>query len=335
MSSVRMGLVAAAVFVCAASGTALAQQKPRPGAAKHPRIKFDREEHDFGEGLGGPIYKTQFHFQNVGTDFLVIKKIRSSCGCTAAVPSVRRIGPGGRGTLKVKFDSGGREGLQTGSVWIYTNDPVEPVVRVRFKVDIIGAVLASDDDLHFGVFYKDESRERTFTIRYTGKEPFAITRMETSAGFIKAWYEKMKEWDKKGYVVHVRVMGKAPVGDFTETIKVYTDITKDYPVTVTLIGRVVSEVEIVPVAVRLRSHVRRRTVMVRKRRGGSFRITGVTTSLPYLTADFTTVTKGREYRVAVHLPGNAPKGVHEGRVVVRTDIPDEPEISFPVYVTVR
>jgi len=330
-----MGVVAALFLCCCPSRPALSAGEQKAAGAKGPRIKFDRAEPDFGKGLAGPVYSTEFHFRNVGDDILIIDRTRTTCGCTGGITSMTRLAPGGKGVLKVNFNSFGREGLQTGSVYIYSNDPENPASRVRYKIELTGTVKVSDDDLHCGVFHRGEVRSRTFTVQFTGEEAFSIERIETSASYVRARYEKMKEWDKKGYAVHAEIAADAPLGDFAERVDVYTNITKDRPVSVKLIGRVLSHVEIVPVAVRLRSRVRTRSATVRKTHGGPFRITGSNSTLPYVSIRVQTNTKGREYRITVGLRPSAPKGRHEGRIILETDMPEEPKISIPVYVSIR
>jgi hypothetical protein len=75
-----------------------------------PVITFEKNKHDFGTLVEGEVVEYNFKFTNTGDADLLIVKAAASCGCT--VPDYPRelIKPGGTGSLKVKFDSGGKSG---------------------------------------------------------------------------------------------------------------------------------------------------------------------------------------------------------------------------------
>ena len=85
-------------------------------------IDFEKTNHDFGEIKDGDIVETIFTFSNSGNSDLRILNATGSCGCT--VPEYPRdvpIGPGETGTIKVKFDSSNKPGMQRKTVTLTTN----------------------------------------------------------------------------------------------------------------------------------------------------------------------------------------------------------------------
>jgi hypothetical protein len=61
--------------------------------------------------------------RNFGAADLVIKEVKSNCGCTAAQPSRNVIPPGQEATLQNYYDPHGKQGDTGSKVTILTNDP--------------------------------------------------------------------------------------------------------------------------------------------------------------------------------------------------------------------
>ena len=85
-------------------------------------IEFNKTNHDFGQINDGEIVETTFQFTNSGKSDLIISNASGSCGCT--VPDYPRdipIKPGESNTIKVKFDSSNKPGMQRKTVTLVTN----------------------------------------------------------------------------------------------------------------------------------------------------------------------------------------------------------------------
>jgi hypothetical protein len=77
-----------------------------PGSADaDPKIVAEKRDFQFGSILQGEKIAHVFKFHNAGDAPLHIEKVRTSCGCTAAVLSAKAILPGETGELKSTFDS--------------------------------------------------------------------------------------------------------------------------------------------------------------------------------------------------------------------------------------
>jgi hypothetical protein len=77
-----------------------------------------------------------FNLTNEGKSELIIRNVRSSCGCTAVAPSKKVIAPGESVPIKVTFDSRGKRGRQSKSVTVITNDPKTPTSMLRISCNI-------------------------------------------------------------------------------------------------------------------------------------------------------------------------------------------------------
>lgn len=104
--------------------------------ANAPVIKFDSKIFDFGPIKQGESVDYEYTFTNEGKSDLIIRKTKASCGCTAIMPGENIIPPGGKGSIKVKFNSRGKKGPQNKSITITNNDPNNPSLQLRIKGNV-------------------------------------------------------------------------------------------------------------------------------------------------------------------------------------------------------
>jgi uncharacterized cupredoxin-like copper-binding protein len=102
-------------------------------AAKGPKIVFKNEKWNFGKIKQGMDPSYEFVFKNEGDATLNIGNVETSCGCAAALVSDKKIGPGKSGKIKVTFNSRGYAGEVVKSVYVDSDDPVNP--RVELKIE--------------------------------------------------------------------------------------------------------------------------------------------------------------------------------------------------------
>ena len=104
--------------------------------AEAPRAQFDRTEYDYGKIKAGEKVEYDFRLTNTGKKPLIIRKIKPSCGCTAAAPSKSELKPGESTTIHVTFDSTGRSGKDSKSITVITNDPRQPTINLVIHGEI-------------------------------------------------------------------------------------------------------------------------------------------------------------------------------------------------------
>ena len=103
------------LMLCGFTFASEAQQKLQPS------ITFDESRHDFESVLQGKIVDYLFKFQNIGDQPLIIENVLTSCGCTASEWSKAPIKQGGKGVIKVTFDSTGKIGSQRKVITVVSN----------------------------------------------------------------------------------------------------------------------------------------------------------------------------------------------------------------------
>ncbi len=124
------------LLVAIFSGTLMA---PLSAQQKEPLscIKFDRYSFNFGtlEQNQG-LYEYSFRFRNCSKRVpLIIKNVKTACGCTVPIYSKKPVPPGGEGFIKVRFDPNGRPGPFNKAITVYANTtPPFQILRIEGKV---------------------------------------------------------------------------------------------------------------------------------------------------------------------------------------------------------
>ncbi len=83
-------------------------------------FKFEKEFIDYGRIAQGSEGKRVFEFTNIGDAPLIIKNIKSTCGCTVPKKPEKPIMPGEKGQIEVSYDTK-RIGGFSKAITIYSN----------------------------------------------------------------------------------------------------------------------------------------------------------------------------------------------------------------------
>jgi hypothetical protein len=106
---------------------------------KAPRIGVDARTFSFGRVPNDRGVEHIFTVSNTGDAPLVIARVQTSCGCTAAMMESSVLKPGEAGRLRVSFNPRNMHQVVTRGVTIYSNDPVEPSVVLSISADVVEA----------------------------------------------------------------------------------------------------------------------------------------------------------------------------------------------------
>ncbi len=90
-------------------------------AAMKPVLVFEDTSYSFGTMKEGEVAVHEFHFANKGKTPLIITSAQGSCGCTVTEYPGEPIAPGEAATMKVTFNTAGKQGHQEKSVTLQTN----------------------------------------------------------------------------------------------------------------------------------------------------------------------------------------------------------------------
>ena len=106
--------------------------------ANAPVFKIESTTVDLGKIKGSTQNEVEFKFANEGKNDLIIRHIRSTCGCTAVQQGNQGIGikQGESSSIKAIFASGSYVGKVTKAIYVYTNDPKNSEVVLMLNADV-------------------------------------------------------------------------------------------------------------------------------------------------------------------------------------------------------
>lgn len=105
--------------------------------ANAPIASFESTQFNFGTIKQHEKADVRFSFKNTGKSDLIIRKVRSSCGCTTVTPSNTVIKPGEKSFIDAVFDAGVRKGRQHKVINIITNDPKNSQVNLIVSGEVV------------------------------------------------------------------------------------------------------------------------------------------------------------------------------------------------------
>jgi hypothetical protein len=93
---------------------------------------------DLGKIKGNTQNDVEFKFTNAGKNDLILRHIRSSCGCTAVQQGNQGVGikADESGSIKATFNSGSYKGKVTKAIYVYTNDPKNSEIVLMLNAEV-------------------------------------------------------------------------------------------------------------------------------------------------------------------------------------------------------
>lgn len=146
-----------------------------------PAVAVSAPDFDFGTVYQGENVRHAFTFTNKGSAPLVIEKVSSSCGCTAALASAKSLAPGESGEIQASFDSTRFRGSVSKTVYLYTNDPAQPMVQLQLRGNVREEVTIEPQQVHFGAVTPKRTVRSTVSLSNQGKAEVRLDGLETTA----------------------------------------------------------------------------------------------------------------------------------------------------------
>jgi hypothetical protein len=154
---------------------------------KGAKIKFAEDSFDFGKIKQGEVLTHVFVFQNEGEEILKIKRVQSSCGCTAALVTKQELAPGEKGELKVTFNSRGFRGKVTKYIYFDSNDQTQPTKKLFISAEIEvppqPRIALDRYSADAGLFLEGEEMRTRITITNKGELELAVNCSHKNATF--------------------------------------------------------------------------------------------------------------------------------------------------------
>jgi hypothetical protein len=111
------------------------------GLAQPKFVIIGGDEYNWGKvKIKDSPAKASVTFKNEGTENLIILKVKTSCGCTAAKPEKDTLLPGDTTVMNVELRLSGN-GLSSKTVTIETNDPAKKTTNYKLVYDIVRDII--------------------------------------------------------------------------------------------------------------------------------------------------------------------------------------------------
>ena len=155
-------------------------------AVATPRLAVQQADFDFGRVFAGQKVEHVFSFRNRGDTPLHIAKVRTSCGCTAALVSAKVVPPGGRGQVRASFDSSRFHGPVHKMIFLYTDDRSHPIFQFNLRGVVRPQLVAKPARIDLGTIAAGGFSRVAVELVNEGKGPVTLLDVRTTAPELKA-----------------------------------------------------------------------------------------------------------------------------------------------------
>ena len=297
-------------------------------AAAAPRIVCDRPALDFGERDEGETVHAEFVLRNVGDAPLRIDRLRPACGCTVATLDQPLLAPGSQTVVRVDFTLRGRQGPQSKSVTVQSDDPQTPYLTLWLN-GIVTRELALDPPyVNFGSLAPDAVVERE--VRLVSRRPeIVITNVVSDHPRIAVAGGGVPASGARSFAL--TTVPPLEPGQTRATVTVLTDHPSKAALRVFAVAYVPPAVRVLPAEVLLQRSAAApvaRTVVLYPGAASNFQVLGIDNPLPGVQVACQPASGG-SYRLDIRDLRPAPE--FDGCVIrVRTDLPTRPDIEIPI-----
>ncbi|MCP5003168.1 MAG: DUF1573 domain-containing protein [Planctomycetes bacterium] len=212
-------------------------------AYKKPEISFGNPDFDFGKIFKGEKVEHIYTFENLGKGVLEISKVKTSCGCTAAVLSNKTVQPGEKGEIKATFNSSSYGGKIRKNLTVFSNDTNTPLFKLSLSGEIIEEVTLKPKNVNFGSIHVGKQITKTITVSSLTELDLKIEKISASKPFVKA---VVKEKTEEGFLIQVSLKDHIKLGRFNGRIHVETNSKRQKKVTIPFFGEVVGDITTYP-----------------------------------------------------------------------------------------
>ena len=212
-------------------------------STQHPTIFFKDSDFNFGQIYKGQKVEHIYKFENRGKDTLKIKKVKTSCGCTAAILTADTIPPGETGEIKATFSSDSISGNINKSITVASNDPDTPNYRLTISGEIIKDLIINPEHIDFGSVFVGKKTSKTVSIKSQTEPDFKIKKITPSKPFIDASISEEKNGE---YIIKIALKHNSVIGRFSGGIYLETNSQIESTVNIPFFGEIEGDVTTYP-----------------------------------------------------------------------------------------
>lgn len=213
---------------------------------------FEKQSIDFGVVARGADCVTQLKLRNLYKEDIQIRKVTTSCGCSAARPSADVVASGQDAYIEISMDTKRFMRKKDSAALITLVEPTKGLVqevRIPLTVYIRTDVVLTPGIVNFGAVEQGAEAERKLSVAYAGRVDWKILGVQSPRPYITAQAnETSRNNGLVNYEISVTLAADAPAGVLRELLTIRTDDAANPEVPLPLEARVESEFTIQPVA---------------------------------------------------------------------------------------
>lgn len=282
---------------------------------------------DFGEREEGDVVEHSFVLENPGDKAVVIERVRTSCGCTAATPSAKVVGAGKSIELRAALNLKKRSGPQRKTVHVYCRDE-EKRLELVLQGQSLARMEMKPKFLFFGKIQPGIHVEKSLTIRAL-REELNPGKPQCSLDQVSCRLTKQQDGS---YTLTAGLENPEAVGDLRGTVKLPIYGGRE-TLSIPIYATVPKPIKVVPSSLFFPKQIKdkplRRRITLRSESKAPFSVLKV--DCPDPSADV--VIQSQKEGVAIILFSNLTPAALDGQdVVITTDAKDMPSITVPCTI---
>jgi len=304
---------------------------PADSNAKAPSIFSPEPTFNFGQQDSEKEVKHDFTIVNVGTDTLEVKNVRTSCGCTVAAMAKKVLAPGEETIVSATLKLKGKQGKQAKDISVESNDPAQPVYKLRLEGEAVPAIMYDPQFFKFGRIEDDATHTATVSLR-ANKEglAFKITNVDVADKNLKADVKVIEEG--RNYEITLSNIAPMTEGNLNALVNISTDNPERPTIQIRANAQVIGTLEVLPDQLNVTYSADAAKLTTQYMRVGpgrvkDFKVTEVSTDAPGVKVEL--IERGtNNYNIKVQdIPGT--EAVEGKTVTIKTNVPDKAEIKIP------
>lgn len=323
---------------------AVVAAEPPSQPSGDPVLEFASLVHDFGEMPETETRTAGLEFVNGGTGTLVIREVKTTCGCTAATLTKTRYEPGERGSITVVFDPSA-PGVQRQYVSVISNASEDPV-KLQITADVQPFITVEPRMIQLGVIRYGRAHRATVDVSSPASE-FVVESVTASNPQAIARLLPVEESPPGKRTVEVIIQPSASWGGFHSWLKITANgrLTPDAPPVrhtsqIRVQGQIFGVLRAEPDAFRFGAapgESFERVVQLRHPDGVPFTLVSAEVTSSNMPGTRVRVEQESPNAYTLILTSDGAPTPMQGRgaVTVKTDVPGEESLDIPIIGVVR
>lgn len=329
---------------------------PKKPTGPAPKVLVEGDpKYEFGSKAQHTEFARDWTVWNKGEGDLRLYNPSTTCSCTAAnfQGDVKEITlkPNESTTIHLKFNTKEFAGEYYQRATIATTDPERPSIELGAHGEVHPALILTPPDktLAFMTISNDTEHHTRVALSSPDMPAFKVTKAGSSKpGKIETTVVPLTDEERAqlkvkegGYRIDVTIKSGMPLGPFREEVVIETDHPKQPELRLTVFGKSVGPVTLVPEHLSLHNVSGTAggkgtvTLMVRGLRPTKFEVVGKPAKVEATVEPSDPAGKDGKYRLTVTVPPGTAATEIDDMIVLKTDHPQAEVVKVPITLYIR